>query len=128
MHTDGNDIFTYSDQKPSVILTQDPDYNVMFDGESVSFSCHINVSSGWEYQWYKGDRKLIISGNSHTIKTVAGSDTGSYSCQAKRGSNTVFNSDQSQVVTLDIKGTFLFNSSKPLFVVRRSLCISAVHR
>ncbi|XP_045913321.1 carcinoembryonic antigen-related cell adhesion molecule 5-like isoform X1 [Micropterus dolomieu] len=94
---------TVYDQKPSVILTQDPDYNVMFSGESVSFSCHIHVSSGWEYQWYKGDRKLIISGNSHTIKTVARSDTGSYSCQAKRGSNTVFNSDQSQVVTLDIK-------------------------
>ncbi|XP_044065660.1 basement membrane-specific heparan sulfate proteoglycan core protein isoform X2 [Siniperca chuatsi] len=98
------------DKKPTVILTQDPDYKVMFPGESVSFSCHINVSSGWEYLWYKDGSTLPVSGNSHTISSVVRSDTGSYKCQTKRGRNTVFHLEQSHAIRLEVEE----NTPKPL--------------
>ncbi|KAM6929339.1 basement membrane-specific heparan sulfate proteoglycan core protein [Lycodopsis pacificus] len=98
------------DEKPRVTLTQEPKYRVMFPGESVSFSCHINVSSGWEYLWLKDDGLLAETVKNHTIKSVARTDTGSYQCQAKRGSDTVFSSDRSQAVSLEVKG----NKPKPL--------------
>lgn len=75
----------------------------MHTEDSVSFSCHINISSGWEYLWYKGENQLTVSGNNHTIKSVVTSDSGSYRCQAKRGKDTVFKSDQSQGVKLIIE-------------------------
>ncbi|XP_034732680.1 uncharacterized protein LOC117947653 [Etheostoma cragini] len=75
----------------------------MHTGDSVSFSCHINVSSGWEYLWYKDGSPLAVSGNNHTISSVVRTNTGSYQCRVKRGSNTVFFSDQSQAVRLDIE-------------------------
>ncbi|XP_070766286.1 uncharacterized protein [Enoplosus armatus] len=82
---------------------QNPEYDVMYTGDSVSFSCHINVSSGWEYLWYKDDSPRPIFGKNHSITSVASSDTGSYNCQAKRGRTAVFHSDKSQAVSLYIK-------------------------
>nr|XP_019951972.1 PREDICTED: immunoglobulin superfamily member 1-like [Paralichthys olivaceus] len=83
----------------SVVLTQDPEYKVMFPGESVSFSCHINVSSGWEYVYYKDNSEL-----SHArINSIGASDGGSYTCQGKRGKNPVFSSNPSQAILLDVK-------------------------
>ncbi|KAF3860484.1 hypothetical protein F7725_000739 [Dissostichus mawsoni] len=57
---------TVYDEKPTVLLQQDPEYNVMFPGESVSFSCHIDVSTGWEYLFYQ-DRKPLIGAVAKTI-------------------------------------------------------------
>ncbi|KAF1390447.1 hypothetical protein PFLUV_G00058140 [Perca fluviatilis] len=91
------------DTKPRVTLMQNPIHNVMHTGDSVSFSCHINVSSGWEYLWYKDGNQFAVSGNNHTISSVVRTNTGSYQCQVKRGRNTVFYSDQSQAVRLVIK-------------------------
>lgn len=88
----------------------------MHTEDSVSFSCHINISSGWEYLWYKGENQLTVSGNNHTIKSVVTSDSGSYRCQAKRGKDTVFKSDQSQGVKLIIEGTFFFTSLLTFFL------------
>ncbi|XP_054464456.1 carcinoembryonic antigen-related cell adhesion molecule 5 [Anoplopoma fimbria] len=91
------------DTKPRVTLVQDPKHNVMHTEDSVSFSCHINVSSGWEYLWLKDGVPLVESRNNHTIKSVVRTNTGSYQCQAKRKGDTVFSSDQSQAVRLDIE-------------------------
>ncbi|XP_032376618.1 sialoadhesin [Etheostoma spectabile] len=91
------------DTKPRVTLMQNPLHNVMHTGDSVSFSCHINVSSGWEYLWYKDSNPLAVSGNNHTISSVVRTNTGSYQCKVKRGRDTVFFSDQSQAVRLDIE-------------------------
>nr|XP_046252037.1 titin isoform X2 [Scatophagus argus] len=89
--------------KPRLILTQDPSHSVMHTSDSVSFSCHVNVSTGWEYLWYKDASLLAESGKNYTIASVLTKNTGSYKCQTKRGSNTVFLSDESQTVKLDIK-------------------------
>ncbi|XP_029361564.1 titin [Echeneis naucrates] len=93
---------TVYDKKPSVILTQDPDYKVMFPGESVSFSCHINVSSGWEYVWHKGGSVLGISENKYLVNSVGKGNSGLYTCKAKRGTTQVFFTDSSQV-NLEVK-------------------------
>lgn len=89
---------------------QNPNHNVMHTEDSVSFSCHINVSSGWEFLWYKDDSPLAESGNNYTITSVLTKNTGSYKCQTKRGSNKVFHSDQTQAVRLNIKGKLLITS------------------
>ncbi|KAM9341839.1 Fc receptor-like protein 5 [Pholidichthys leucotaenia] len=78
-------ILNVYDEKPKVTLVQDPKHEVMHTGDSVSFSCHINVSSGWEYRWYKNGTPLPRSGNNHTIRNVATADTGDYTCKAGRG-------------------------------------------
>ncbi|XP_068588665.1 basement membrane-specific heparan sulfate proteoglycan core protein isoform X2 [Cebidichthys violaceus] len=100
--SDGLTLDVY-DTKPRVTLMQNPIHSVMHTEDSVSFSCHINVSSGWEYLWFKDDSQLVKTGNNHTIKSVARTNTGSYQCQAKRGRDTVFFSDQSQAVRLDVE-------------------------
>uniref|UniRef100_A0A3B4WHZ3 Ig-like domain-containing protein n=1 Tax=Seriola lalandi dorsalis TaxID=1841481 RepID=A0A3B4WHZ3_SERLL len=87
---------------------QHPEHDVMHTEDSVSFSCHINVSSGWEYLWYKDGTPLAESENSHNISSVVTANTGSYSCQVKRGTNEVFQSDQSQAVRLNVNGRFCF--------------------
>lgn len=90
---------------------QNPSDNVLHTGDSVTFSCHINVSTGWEYLWYKDGVKLDESGNNHTISSVLTKDTGKYKCQTKRGRNTLtLNSEVTEAVNLNIKGRFFFTS------------------
>uniref|UniRef100_A0A3Q1FKB8 Titin-like n=1 Tax=Acanthochromis polyacanthus TaxID=80966 RepID=A0A3Q1FKB8_9TELE len=90
------------DKKPDVILTQDPEYKVMFPGESVSFSCHINVSSGWEYLWFKDGSPLVGSESKYPINPVGATSGGSYTCRVKRGSNRNFTTDSSQALHLEV--------------------------
>lgn len=89
---------------------QKPDDNVLHTGDSVSFSCLINVSSGWEFLWYKDDILLAKSGNNYTITSVLTKNSGSYKCLTKRGRNKAFHSDHNQAVRLDIKGKYLITS------------------
>ncbi|KAG7463221.1 immunoglobulin superfamily member 1-like [Solea senegalensis] len=78
------------DEIPTGTLTQDPDYAVMFLGESVSFSCHIGVSSGWEYIYYKDGNRQANTGVAFTVESVQKVNGGSYKCRAKRGRNPEF--------------------------------------
>ncbi|XP_071332393.1 cell adhesion molecule CEACAM5 isoform X2 [Trachinotus anak] len=94
---------TVYDKKPSVVLTQDPKYKVMFPGESVSFSCHINVSSGWEFLWYKDVDELGVSENMYLVNSIGTANRGSYKCKAKRGRNKAFISDSSEVIHLEVE-------------------------
>ncbi|XP_040905851.1 carcinoembryonic antigen-related cell adhesion molecule 5-like isoform X2 [Toxotes jaculatrix] len=94
---------TVYDTKPIVTLMKDPEYDVMHTEDSVTFTCHINVSSGWEYLWYKDGTPLAESGKNYSIRTVEMTNIGSYTCQVKRKMNTVFQSDQSQAIRLNIE-------------------------
>ncbi|KAM3617505.1 uncharacterized protein V6R79_007280 [Siganus canaliculatus] len=90
------------DAKPTVTLVQNPSHILIYSGDPVSFSCHINVSDGWEYQWYKNGKELVtVTGNSHNITSVLTKDSGSYRCQTKRGED--FKSEPSPAVELDVK-------------------------
>uniref|UniRef100_A0A3Q3LP34 Immunoglobulin superfamily member 1-like n=1 Tax=Mastacembelus armatus TaxID=205130 RepID=A0A3Q3LP34_9TELE len=91
------------DAKPKVTLMRTPADELMHTGDLVSFSCHVNISSGWEYLWYKGDHPLTVSGNNYIISSAVTADTGSYTCAVKRGKNTVFKSSKSQPVKIQIE-------------------------
>ncbi|XP_062420843.1 titin isoform X2 [Pungitius pungitius] len=93
------------DEKPSVTLTQDPEYNVMFPGESVSFRCHIGVSSGWKYKWFKDGVPFNAPGNTYSLNSVGTANSGSYSCQAERGEDKIFFISSSQAIRLEVKGS-----------------------
>ncbi|CAJ1085138.1 titin [Xyrichtys novacula] len=90
------------DTKPLVTLIQKPKFSDMHTGDSVSFSCHINVSTGWEYQWVRNNGGLPESGKNHTITSVSTSDSGSYKCRVKRGKGAVFESEYSAVREIQV--------------------------
>ncbi|KAM8754905.1 hemicentin-1 [Acanthopagrus schlegelii] len=91
------------DKTPRVTLTQNPSHDVMHTGDPVTFSCHINVSTGWKYLWFKDDIPLAESGANHNITSVLTKNTGSYKCQTKRGNTAVFHSSQTQAVKLNVE-------------------------
>ncbi|KAI3357704.1 hypothetical protein L3Q82_016109, partial [Scortum barcoo] len=97
------------EKKPSVTLTQNPDYKVMFPGESVDFSCHISESSGWMYSWYKDNKDLGVSEDMLKVSSVGTANSGTYTCLAKRGTVQVFRAGSSQGLGLEVKG----NKPKP---------------
>ncbi|KAI9530687.1 hypothetical protein NQZ68_000177 [Dissostichus eleginoides] len=100
---------TVYDEKPTVLLQQDPEYSVMFPGESVSFSCHIDVSTGWEYLFYQDRKPLNASGNKYPISSVDITHLGSYTCEAKRGSGQNYFTIISEAIGLEVEG----NKPKP---------------
>ncbi|XP_030589104.1 hemicentin-1 [Archocentrus centrarchus] len=89
-------------EKPKVTLVQNPKHDLMHSEDSVSFNCHVNVSTGWEYLWYKDDRQLDSSGSDHNISSVVTTNSGSYTCKVKRGMHMVFYSDLSNNVKLKV--------------------------
>ncbi|XP_041656198.1 hemicentin-1 isoform X2 [Cheilinus undulatus] len=91
-------------EKPSAVLTQDPDYKVMFSGEPVSLTCHMNVSSGWDYTWYKDGTQLVESGGKYGFSSVSTENDGLYGCKAKRGTMKEFLFYGSQDIRLQVKG------------------------
>lgn len=86
----------------------------MFPGESVSFSCHINISSGWEYLWLRGNAELGVSENIYSINSLVTDNSGSYTCKAKRGRNP-FETDSSQAIQLEVQGKFMLTSPKMIY-------------
>lgn len=75
----------------------------MHSEDSVSFNCHVNVSSGWTNLWYKDGKELgKVSGNNYNITSVTTKDSGLYKCKVKRGK--VFDSDNK--IKLNVEGTF----------------------
>lgn len=72
----------------------------------MSFNCHVNVSSGWTYLWYKDGSKLDLSGSKYNITSVATKDSGSYKCNVSRGTERVFYSSYSNKIKLNVEGTF----------------------
>ncbi|XP_042083138.1 hemicentin-1 isoform X5 [Haplochromis burtoni] len=85
---------------PTVTLEQNPAHNLMHSEDSVSFNCHVNVSSGWTNLWYKDGKELgKVSGNNYNITSVTTKDSGLYKCKVKRGK--VFDSDNK--IKLDVE-------------------------
>lgn len=73
----------------------------MYVGETVNFTCNVDVSSGWEYQLYKnGDIIEDISSKSNSIH-LGPSDGGIYSCMATRNK---ISTDSSQEISQLVLG------------------------
>uniref|UniRef100_A0A8C6TBT6 Ig-like domain-containing protein n=2 Tax=Neogobius melanostomus TaxID=47308 RepID=A0A8C6TBT6_9GOBI len=90
------------DQKPRPILIQDPDYSILFPQEPLSLQCHINISNGWEFVWYKNNEKLTFNQNKYEV-TPDTAHSGSYTCEATRGKDPKFTSDLSQAKNVEIR-------------------------
>ena len=100
-------LFYLTDEKPKPQLTRDPGFEVMYVGESVTFTCKVNVSAGWEYLWYKDSQGTPLpntdtSQTSYTIKTEL-SHAGTYWCRVRRGSQP-FHSEYSVDIPLKTQG------------------------
>uniref|UniRef100_A0A3Q2NZ73 Hemicentin-1-like n=1 Tax=Fundulus heteroclitus TaxID=8078 RepID=A0A3Q2NZ73_FUNHE len=91
------------ESKPTVTLLQSPSDSVMHTGDQISFACHINVSSGWKYQWYKDKNSPLSSGIFHNISSAKTSDTGDYRCKVSRGEEPKIFESESQAVKLTIE-------------------------
>uniref|UniRef100_A0A3P9ILQ2 Ig-like domain-containing protein n=1 Tax=Oryzias latipes TaxID=8090 RepID=A0A3P9ILQ2_ORYLA len=87
------------DAPPNVILLQSPEYSLMHTGDSVSFRCDVNISSGWKFLWFK-DGDKFEKDDHHNISSAQVKDTGIYTCQAERDS---FRLEKSQNMHIEVK-------------------------
>lgn len=91
------------DQKPRPILIQDPDYSILFPQEPLSLQCHINISNGWEFVWYKNNKPLHFNKENYEVISPDMTLSGSYTCEARRGKNHIFSSYLSQDKNVEIR-------------------------
>lgn len=107
----------FTDTKPTVQLIQYPDHTLMHTEDSVSFLCHINVSTGWEFLWYKDGSPVTVSGNNLTISSVLLKNAGSYKCRTKRGTGPTFFLDPSPTISLRVEGKLSLKLTKTCLCV-----------
>lgn len=58
----------------------------MYAGEMVNFTCNVDVSSDWEYEWLK-DGAVVRAGDGISIRLDSAAG-GKYSCRASRSETT----------------------------------------
>ena len=91
-----------SENKPKATLSQTPNINKMYPGESVNFTCLVDVASGWEYQWYHNGSQIQVL-DTYSIDSIDHSNSGEYYCKAKRGKGQ-FYTEQSETTSLLVSG------------------------
>lgn len=84
-----------------------PDHDEIYTEDLISFSCHVNISSGWKFQWFKENLPLAESASNHTVTSVVTGNSGLYKCKVKRGSSILFES-VSPWAKLDVKGVCVY--------------------
>lgn len=99
--------------KPKSTVTQTPKHDPMYIGETVTLRCGVNVSSGWEYVWFRNGNELGAKGN-YTLNSPNQLDGGQYTCRAQRGESPVF-TEESEPVTLQFSGTHQNLPSRPCY-------------
>uniref|UniRef100_A0A8C1PM72 Ig-like domain-containing protein n=1 Tax=Cyprinus carpio TaxID=7962 RepID=A0A8C1PM72_CYPCA len=74
------------DLKPKPELTSDP-AGAALTGNTVTLTCHMNLSPGWDFYWYKYtlNSETKTQTNSYRVKIDSVSDGGQYWCRAGRG-------------------------------------------
>lgn len=84
----------------------------MHTGDSVSFRCNVNISSGWKFLWFK-DGDKFEKDDHHNISSAQVKDTGIYTCQAERDS---FRLQKSQNMQIEVKGAVFHYPLHPLLL------------
>lgn len=92
--------FSVLEKIPKPTLSKKPDLNTTYVGETVNFTCKVDVSSGWEYHLYKDKNLLAPSSPRHEIRFGA-AEEGQYWCRATRG---VISTDDSEKITQVVLG------------------------
>lgn len=75
----------------------------MFPGEAVTFTCTVDVSSGWDFLWYHNGNELQAQKNTYTIVSIDDHNGGEYYCKAKRGKGP-FYTEKSETAALQVSG------------------------
>ncbi|RXN37875.1 Fc receptor 5 [Labeo rohita] len=72
--------------KPKPELTSDP-AGAALTGNTVTFTCRMDPSTGWDFYWYKHtlNPEIKTETNSYRVKIDSVSDGGQYWCRAGRG-------------------------------------------
>lgn len=92
------------DKKPQPVLIQDLDYSILFPKEPLSLRCHINISDGWKFMWYKDKEPLPeLNLDEYKVTSPDTTHTGSYTCEARRGERHIFSSDLSEEKNVEIR-------------------------
>lgn len=105
-----------SETTPTPTVSKSPAFNPMYVGETVTFTCSVLVSSGWQYHWYK-DGAPLPSLTGSTISLLLGqSDGGRFSCEARRNQSTV--TSRSSEINLVVHGGFQPNDYLFVFFSR----------
>lgn len=86
---------------PTPTLSKEPRLNPMYAGERANFTCHVDVSSGWEYYWRKDGNDLAETGKTISV-SLDPSNGGKYLCHAIRGEST--STKLSEEITQDVLG------------------------
>lgn len=97
-------LFLWSAQSPKPTVRQTSKLHKMFRGESLTYTCAIDGSSGWNFLWYRNGTEIKSTGNTYTINSIKDEDRGEYHCQARRGKYN-FSSEASEVTYLEVLGT-----------------------
>ncbi|XP_075878642.1 hemicentin-2 isoform X3 [Nelusetta ayraudi] len=90
------------DTQPRVTILKIPDHDEIYTEDLISLSCHVNISSGWKFQWFKENLPLAESASDHTVASAVTGNSGLYQCKVKRGSGILFES-VSPLAKLDVK-------------------------
>lgn len=78
----------------------------MFPGETVTFTCRVDIASGWEFLWYHNENEIAASNtDTYMIKAITLSNSGQYHCKAKRGP---FYTEKSDPMSLQVSGKHTF--------------------
>ncbi len=97
-------LFAHFTERPKPVARVHPD-SLVFRGETVTLTCHIQQTGDWRYSWYK-DRKLHSTGQNHNyviLYNVDLSHSGAYSCRGTQ-SEAPTHSQMSDGVTLTVSG------------------------
>lgn len=65
-------------------MSQQPDADMVYIGEPLSFKCEMNGSAGWEYFWFKDGNQILANSNLFNILHPSLSDNGTYECKGIR--------------------------------------------
>uniref|UniRef100_A0AAQ4Q223 Ig-like domain-containing protein n=1 Tax=Gasterosteus aculeatus aculeatus TaxID=481459 RepID=A0AAQ4Q223_GASAC len=77
-------------------------FDKMFPGESVTFTCKVDVSDGWLYLWYHDGTEVQPSSvGTYTIASIDHTHSGKYHCKAKRA-NGPFYTEESDTTALHV--------------------------
>ncbi|KAL1272173.1 hypothetical protein QQF64_031189 [Cirrhinus molitorella] len=90
-------------ERPKPIVHVDPDENV-FRGETVTLTCDIQGTQGWQYNWYKdrNQNDKIGQNQKYIIRPVDWSHSGVYSCKGTQKKALQY-SQMSDGVTLTVE-------------------------
>lgn len=73
----------------------------------MSFGCKVEISTGWEYRWYKNKDVILQNSNRLDISNVTMMRNGLYWCMATRN-KTNYSTEESDKQKLNVSGELKF--------------------